>query len=80
MTTGVLVESRWGPHTVDRFANYYNTKLQRFNSRFLETGSEAVDAFTVDWRNENNYRCPPIYLVPRVLFHGMNCQCKGTCP
>jgi len=28
----------WGPHTVDRFACNYNTKLHRFNSRFFELG------------------------------------------
>lgn len=73
-----IVEVRWSPHTIDRFANHSNTKLQRFNSRFLEKGSEAVDAFTVNWVDENNYFCLPIYLVPRVLYHAMNCRCKGT--
>jgi hypothetical protein len=34
-----LVEERWGPHTVDRFANDYNTKLHCFNSRFMVEGS-----------------------------------------
>lgn len=53
-----LIESKWGPHTVDRFANSFNAKLPRFNSRFLDIGSEAVDSFTVDWGNENNYFCP----------------------
>jgi hypothetical protein len=73
-----LVEERWGPHTVDRFANDYNSKLPRFNSRFMVIGSEAVDAFTVSWRDENNYLCPPIYLIPRVLYHAQNCSCKGS--
>ena len=29
---------RWGPHTIDRFAQLYNAKLSRFNSRFFSTG------------------------------------------
>ena len=32
----------------DRFACDYNTKLPKFNSRFLKPGTEAVDAFTQD--------------------------------
>jgi hypothetical protein len=73
-----LVEERWGPHTVDRFANDYNSKLQRFNSRFMVEGSEAVDAFTVNWKDENNYLCPPMHLIPRVLCHARNCGCRGS--
>ena len=26
------LDQRWGPHTIDRFASYYNTQLPRFNS------------------------------------------------
>ena len=35
----------WGPHTVYRFACNCYAKLPRFNSRFFQPGSEAVDAF-----------------------------------
>ena len=63
---------------MDRFASRHNTKLICFNSRYLDHGSEAVDAFTVDWSLENNYFCPPMYLVPRVLHHARLCKCEGT--
>ena len=53
------LDDRWGPHTVDRFTNSYNTQLGRFNSRFWDVGSEAVDAFTVKWYGDNNWVCPP---------------------
>ena len=53
------LDSLWGPHSVDRFASYYNTQLPRFNSRYWNPGSEAVDAFTCDWSNECNWLCPP---------------------
>ena len=33
------LEGLWGPHSIDRFAYYYNTKLPRFNSRFLQPRS-----------------------------------------
>ena len=30
----VYLERLWGPHTVDRFANFQNTHLPQFNSRY----------------------------------------------
>ena len=73
-----MLESLWGPHTVDRFANHRNTHLPRFNSRYACIDSEAVDAFTVHWGGENNWWCPPPYLIPRVLKHAEVCKAKGT--
>ena len=28
----------WGPFSIDRFSNQYNTKLERFNSKFYVPG------------------------------------------
>ena len=72
------IDQKWGPHTVDRFASHYNTQLPRFNSRFWNPGTEAVDAFTSNWHDDNNWLCPPVYLVPRILRHACNCDAKGT--
>ena len=71
------IDSIWGPHTIDRFATHYNRQLPRFNSRFWNPNSEAVDAFTCDWSGENNWLCPPVYLIPRVLRHAANS--KAVC-
>ena len=49
-----MLDFRWGPHTIDRFACSYNAKLSCFNSRFFQTGSEAVDAVLQNWRFEDN--------------------------
>ena len=68
----------WGPHSVDRFASSYNTQLVRFNSCFASPGTEAVDAFTVDWQGENYWWCPPPSLVPRVVRHMETCKAHGT--
>ena len=68
----------WGPHTIDRFANYVNTQLPRFISRFWNPGSEAVDAFTCDWSGENNWLCPPPYLIPRVIRHTLKTGASAT--
>ena len=44
----VHLEELWGSHSVNRFACSYNAKLPRFNTRFLQPGTEAVDAFSQD--------------------------------
>ena len=72
------LESMWGPHTVDRFANSANTQLPRFNSKFWSWGTEAVDAFTCSWGHENNWICPPPNIIPRVIRHMRNCCAAGT--
>ena len=72
------LDTKWGPHTVDRFASYYNAQLERFNSRFWNPGSEATDAFTCNWGGENNWLCPPIYLIPRAIQHVKKCTAKAT--
>ena len=61
------IDNIWGKHTVDRFANFENKKICRFNSKFWTPGSLGIDAFTFDWGQDNNWLVPPIYLVPRVI-------------
>ena len=73
-----LLDSRWGPHTVDRFASFYNAQLGRFNSRFWQPNTEAVDAFTQDWSVDNNWLCPPVALVVRTVKHLISCKGAGT--
>ena len=72
------LDSLWGPHSVDRFASCDNMQLVRFNSRYWSSGTEAVDAFTVNWSEENNWLCPPISLIPRVIRHAQNCCAMCT--
>ena len=62
-----FLEHRWGNFTVDRFANFDNAKCERFNSKYVVPGTEAVDAFTQDWRFERNLIVPPVSQIPQVL-------------
>lgn len=73
-----MLDGMFGPHTIDRFADANNTQLIRFNSRYWSPGSEAVDAFTVNWAGENNWLCPPIGLIPRVIRYMQVCRAHGT--
>ena len=72
----IHLDGLWGPHSIDRFASSYNAKLPRFNSRFLQPGTEAVDAFSQDWSCENNWIVPPTTVVGKVLsvFRDKNCE------
>ena len=57
------LDQKWGPHTLDCFASNLSAQLPRFCSRFLNPGSMAVNAFTVDWSEENCWLFPPIHLI-----------------
>ena len=73
-----MLDFRWGPHTIDRFACSYNAKLSRFNSRFFQPGTEAVDAFLQNWHFENNWILPPVSQIARVIAHLRVCKAEGT--
>lgn len=49
----------WGPLMVNRFASCHNCQLPRFNSRCWNPGSEAVDAFTVNWAGKKKLAVSP---------------------
>ena len=72
------VDSLWGPHTVDRFANNCNAQLARFNSRFWCPDTEAVDTFTCNWGEDVNWVCPPPFLILRTIRHAAETFAKGT--
>jgi hypothetical protein len=63
------VDQLWGPHTVDRFASAHNAHCRRFNSRYYDAAAEAVDAFALSWRGENNYAFPPFDMIAQTLAH-----------
>ena len=59
----------WGPHTVDRFASFRSREIPRFNSKWLSPATEGIDAFTISWKNENNWLFSPPASIPKVLKH-----------
>ena len=73
-----LLDAKWGPHTFDRFATYYNAQLPRFNSKFASPGCSGVDALAQDWSSENNWICPPVSLIVDSDRHLMSCSGRGT--
>ena len=73
-----LLDAKWGPHILDRFATYYNAQLSRFNSKFASPGCSRVDAMAQDWSAENNWICPPVSLIVDSVRHLMSCSGRGT--
>ena len=73
-----ILNTRWGPFSIDLFANFYNRKCERFYSLFYTPESQGVDALAFSWRGENALMVPPIPLIPRVLGHARRCRCEGV--
>ena len=74
----VKLNRKYGPFTIDRFADNLNKKTPRFNSKFFCPGTNGVDAFTEDWRGENNWICPPVTLIGSVFRHLTRCKATAT--
>mmetsp|Transcript_10090 Transcript_10090/g.40913 ORF Transcript_10090/g.40913 Transcript_10090/m.40913 type:complete len:468 (+) Transcript_10090:716-2119(+) len=72
------LDTRWGPHDVDRFAGHQSALLARFNSRWWCPGAEAVDTFSVSWAGANNWLHPPNALITRVVAKLHGDQARGT--
>ena len=73
-----FMNSLWGPHSVDRFADNRNTKLPVFNSRYWCPYTSHVDAFSTSWSGPNNWLVPPINMVSKVLRHVKASGAQGT--
>lgn len=73
-----MVDTRFGPHSIDRFASHYNAQLSLFNTKYASPGSCGVDAFTQDWSQENNWLCPPVTSVVQCVRYLESCHGSGT--
>ena len=63
-----LLDSVWGPHTIDRFASMTSAQLPLYNTRYLDPNGMSVDALAQrDWGGHNNYVNPPFRLLDKVL-------------
>ena len=72
------ISKRFGPFTIDRFADNLNTQTRRFNSKFYCPQTEEVNCFTKNWKGENNFLCPPISLIGSTIRHLRICKATGT--
>ena len=72
------IDSVWGPHTADVFASANNFKVKKFYSKYWTPGSYGVDAFAFNWKYDNNWLVPPIYLIQRVINCMLSTKSVGT--
>ena len=66
------------PHSGYRSACSYNSKVWRYNSRFYQLGTEAVDAFTQNWDGENNWILSLVSQISKVIAIAGACKTVGT--
>ena len=62
-----LVESWWGPFTVDAFAGPASAQLPRFWAEAHSCEAEAVDAFAQVWVGEHVWAHPPPCMLPQLV-------------
>jgi hypothetical protein len=74
----IHLDSLWGPHEIDWFANDNNHKLPVFYSRYWTINAIGIDAFTVNWNGVNGWFVPPVCIVSRVLRYMKQCLAFGT--
>ena len=74
----VSVCQKFGFPTVDRFADNINKKVDKFNSKYYCRGTDAINAFTQNWADDElNWLSPPIkYIIPTIR-HLQLCKAKG---
>ena len=62
-----LINSQFGPFTLDPFADCSNAKTLRFFSNFICPNTMGVDAFAHSWQAENLWLCPPVSkIIPTI--------------
>ena len=76
------VKARFGPFSVDLFANEINAKCKRFFSIHPSKVAIGFDALCYSWAEEFFFACPPPNLVGATLRHSAVCKAKGIliCP
>ena len=63
---------------IDRFANNFNTKTEKFNSLTYCLGTSGVDAFNYHWGKEFvNWLFPPPKQIMQTLMHLKQCNGEG---
>lgn len=70
--------STWGPYSCDAFACDYNTKCEKFYSRWWCPNTSGIDAFTHVWGSDMNWWVPPPRMLCRVIDKIVAEKASGT--
>ena len=71
-----IISNKYGSFSLDRFANNFSKKINKFNSRYFCLETSHVNAFTDDWRRDHNWLCPPISCIGSALRHLISCKAR----
>ena len=55
--------------TVGEFADNFNHKEEKYNSKYYCPGSSHVNAFTRKQINEENWLYPPVSCIGSIIMH-----------
>ncbi|CAC5399049.1 unnamed protein product [Mytilus coruscus] len=70
------VLAMWGEPTIDLFASVHNHKRPVFCTWLTHPSALAVDALSISWEKMWAYAFPPICLIPKVLKHMSQFNCR----
>ena len=73
-----VIDAKWGPHTIDRFASHYNAQVPRFNYKFSSPGCSGVDALAQVWLDKNSLVSPPVSAIVPSVRALSSCSGYGT--
>jgi hypothetical protein len=62
-----LLDSIWGPHTVDWFATRHNALLPRFATWCADEQATYIDALQCLHENENGFANPPFAVIGQII-------------
>jgi hypothetical protein len=61
------LKDRFGPFSVDLFANEINHKVPKFYANFFAPSAAGIEAFGQDWAGECAWVCPPVKYIIRTI-------------
>ena len=67
----------WSPRTIDRFPVATTPSCLDLTIRFFQLGCEVPVSQNWGYDN-NNWLCPPVCLIVRVVRHMKLCRAQGT--
>ena len=73
-----LVDSRFGPWDIDRYASATNHVCPRFNTIYDTANAEAVDALSQDWSTGHGFVLPDFHSISMILDHIERCNARVT--
>ena len=62
-----ILNKKWGPFNVDRFASMSTRQMEKYNSYYLDPYTAGVDALAQKWKGQKNCVNSPFALIGKVL-------------